>query len=126
MDAPAKTRLASAAPDGVLVPSGVATFRRRFSDPATAEMFVAWNEQQITQLVLKVLQDLAVNGPIGMAAQPDDVAVQYGFTAGLSFAAQLMADPSVIFPEVFRGQQAPAKEMPKQTFDTDPEDALLS
>lgn len=124
MDAPAKIRLASAVPDGILVPSGVATFRRRFSDPATAEMFTNWNEQQITQLVLKVLQDLSVNGPIGMAAQPEGVAVQYGFTAGLNFAVQLMTDPSIIFPEVFRGQAAPAKEMPKQTFDTDPEDAL--
>lgn len=125
MDSPAKTRLATVTPDGILVPSGVATFRRRFTDPATAEMFSAWSEQQITQLVLKVLQDLAVNGPIGMASQPDGTAIQYGFTAGLNFAAQLMTDPSIIFPEVFRGTQTQTHEMPKQTFETEPEDALV-
>lgn len=124
MDSPARQRLAQVSPDGYIAQSGVASFRRRLVDPASAEEFHAWAENPLTVLLRSALQDLVVNGPLGMANPPTDVAVQYGFTSGLSLALQLITDPSIVFPEVFRGRAASAKPMPDQTFDTDPEDAL--
>lgn len=120
---PVDQRLASQTPDGIIVPSGVATFRRRLADPASAEPYFNWSNQTETKLVRDALRDLALHGPVGMANPPTDTLIQYGMSLGLQLAEQLISDPSLVFPEAFRGrapQQAP--EVPAATFDTRPED----
>jgi hypothetical protein len=120
---PASQRIAAAPSDGVLAPAGVATFRRRYLEPNTMERFHDWANQEETKLAVKAIQDLALNGPVGMNQQPEGYAVQYGMTIGLQLAAQILIDPSVIFPEVFRGGVRAPVPTPTPDYESRPEDA---
>lgn len=122
---PLDQRVASQQPDGLVAPSGVATMRRRLSDPKALEPFFAWANLPESKLVREAVRDLALHGPVGMADPPTDTLVQYGMTLGLMLAEQLMADPSLVFPEAFRGR-APSvlPEAPDATFETRPEDTV--
>lgn len=123
---PVDERLASQSPDGVIVPSGVATMRRRLADPKAAEPFLNWSNQSETKLVRDALRDLALHGPVGMANPPTDTLIQYGMSLGLQLAEQLISDPSLVFPEAFRGQAPSAlPQAPEATFDTRPEDTNI-
>lgn len=120
---PVDQRLASQSPDGILVPSGVATFRRRLADPSAMEPYFNWTNLQETKLVRDALRDLALHGPVGMANPPQDTLIQYGMSLGLQLAEQLISDPSLVFPEAFRKRtDIVAPEVPDATFDTNPED----
>lgn len=122
---PTDQRLAAQAPDGVIAQSGVSAFRRRYLDPSTAEKFFGWTNLAETKLAKDVLRDLALHGPVGMANPPQDTLVQYGMTLGLQLALQILDDPSLVFPEVFRGQTKAAQtEELTATFDTNPEDVF--
>lgn len=117
MDSPAQTRVGSAPTGGIIAQPGVAAFRQRFADPSSAEHFFNWTNQKETRLALAAIRDLAMNGPVGMANPPNDYLVQYGMTVGLNLAAQIIEDPSLVFPELFQGRKAVHQEAPQATFD---------
>ena len=121
-DSPVKDRLNGQAPAGVIRSSGVPAFRKRFADPSSAEPFFNWSEQVETKLVADALRDLSLNGPVGMANPPQDALIQYGMSLGLSLAAQLVTDPTVVFPELFQGRPVALPSAPDADYSTEPED----
>ena len=76
----------------------------------------------MTKLVLSAVRDLAVNGPLSLDVK--ETAVQYGVTSGLNLAAQLMDDPSVVFPELFTGIGSSPKRLPEENYETSVQDML--
>lgn len=115
---PARIRADVDRPEGVLAPSGVSTFRRRFSTPETMELFHEWSGQQVTRLVSNAIRDLALNGPFNPGTL-ESAAIQYGVSMGLSMAAQLMTDPSVVFPGMFQSDNR-SIQMPDMDFSGEP------
>lgn len=112
MTTPAAVRVAGAQKDGYVATGGVTALRRMLLPAAAASEFRKWSEDRITVLVRDALRDMALNGPTHVAAQ--DAAVQYGVTAGLALALQLVTDPSLVYPELFTGVVArqPASPVP--------------
>lgn len=117
---PVADRVSVSSPEGVITRSGVASFRKLFLMPETAEKFYNWTEDTTTKAVIGAIRDLALNAPVGSTNTPEWYAVQYGMSLGLNLAAQLMTDPSLVFPDVFRGRPVQVTPAPDATFDTDP------
>lgn len=122
-DGHVQDRVNAVPPDGIIARSGVSVFRSRYSKPESAEKFFEWSKLPETKLALSALEDLAVNGPVGMANPPQDYLVQYGMTLGLNLAAQILRDPSLVFPEVFRGRPVQMPSAMEPDFETEPENA---
>lgn len=129
MASPVDVRLDAAqrTPTGFIVPSGVRSFREALRGPQAITAFGQWRQEAFTQKLYLALQDLIVHQP--KEAHDSDLLVQYGITQGLILAQQLIADPSVLWPDVYgEGQVAEARpalpERPPETFDT-PSDSLL-
>lgn len=70
----------------------------------------------MTRLVLSAIRDLSVFGPPGV--EESGIAVQYGMTAGLNLAAQLIDDPSVVYPELFTGVVSESVRIPDENYTT--------
>lgn len=111
MNSPAEGRLraATATPSGWIVPSGLAEFRKAVGGAENANAFNEWRSQRFTKLLYLALQD-AILHP-GHAIDTDSIPAQYGVTQGLAFAAQLISDPTVLFPNAFGPgmENAPAR-----------------
>ena len=70
---------------------------------------------------------MALNGPVTLSTS-DSYAVQHGMTVGLGLAAQMLEDPSTVFPDMFSGTRSDAvrvSEVP-EAFRTSPYEALDS
>ena len=106
--------------------SGLPALRAQFNSADSEKSYDEWAKHPVTGLVRKALYDMAINGPASMQSS-ESYAVQYGMTLGLGLAAQLLDDPSVVFPDIFSGKpatvQVEASDM-VETFHTDPYEAL--
>ena len=127
MAEPLAARLAAKNPGGVLGPSGVAKFRKLFNPANSAEVFHNWAEHPITAAVAGAVRDLALHSPVAEVGDPENHLIQYGIGVGLSLAAQLLTDPSSVYPEMFTGTEeaSGAVKLPDMTFSTDPFDDHL-
>ena len=121
---PAEGRLAAAAgtPSGWIVPSGLSEFRRAIAGAENANSFNEWRNHRFTKLLYLALQD-AILHP-GHAIDTDSIPAQYGVTQGLAFAAQLISDPTVLFPNAFGpGMEnvTPKGRIPSESFSQPPD-----
>lgn len=112
-------------PTGYIVPSGVKVFKDCLRGPDAATAFLDWRKQRFTKNLYLALQDMIIHQP--REAQHDSLLVQHGITLGLTLAAQLVTDPSVLWPDVF-GPGMTVKEsdptvLPEE-FSTSVDDAL--
>lgn len=92
-------RLASVAP-GRFGGPGVAEFRRKYAADSMAQAYADFANTPVTRSVRAVLKDLALHPP-AVVGDGASVAVQHGLTLGLGLAAQLLEDPTLVFPELF-------------------------
>ena len=123
-NSPVRDRVSVQAPEGVIRSSGVPAFRKRYSDPSSAEPFFVWSNQMETKLAADALRDLSLNGPLGMQNPPQDALIQYGMSLGLALAAQLLSDPTLVFPELFRGRPAAMPESVDADYSASPETTI--
>ena len=78
----------------------VSEFRAFLTSGKSAEdSFYKWLSLPMTQLVIRVLEELADNPPV---TQQQDVLMQYGLTSGLQLATKLMTQPKRLYPELFK------------------------
>ena len=123
MTTPGAIRVPVSGHEGLAAPaSGVLALRRHLSRAETLDTFRKWADDPMTKLVLSAVRDLAVNGPLSLDVK--ETAVQYGVTSGLNLAAQLMDDPSVVFPELFTGIGSSPKRLPEENYETSVQDML--
>ena len=99
---PAKARaeFSEARVKGKLAGSAVAEILKRFAPVRSAGDFVEWRRNPMTMLFIDALREMAVAPPPGYVSQ-GDLCVDYGLTSGLTLAASLMDDPSLVFPYLF-------------------------
>ncbi len=117
MTTPGAIRVPASGHEGLATPaSGVLALRRSLSGTEMLGAFRKWAEDPMTKLILSAVRDLAVNGPLALDVK--ETAVQYGVTAGLNLAAQLMDDPSVVFPELFVGIDSSSQALPEENYET--------
>lgn len=117
MTTPGAIRVPMSGREGLATPaSGVLALRRTLSQSVMLDAFRKWADDPMTKLVLAAVRDLSVNGPVNLDVK--ETAVQYGVTAGLNLAAQLMDDPSVVFPELFTGIDSSSVTLPEENYET--------
>ena len=123
MTTPGAIRVPVSGHEGLAAPaSGVLALRRHLSRAETLDTFRKWADDPMTKLVLSAVRDLAVNGPLSLDVK--ETAVRYGVTSGLNLAAQLMDDPSVVFPELFTGIDSASRRLPEENYETSVQDML--
>ena len=123
MTTPGAIRVPMSGHEGLAAPaSGVLALRRHLSRAEMLDTFRKWADDPMTKLVLSAVRDLAVSGPLSLDVK--EVAVQYGVTSGLNLAAQLMDDPSVVFPELFTGIGSSSGRLPEENYETSVQDML--
>lgn len=123
MTNPGTARVPVTGHEGLATPaSGVLALRRTLSRADMLDAFRKWSEEPMTRLVLSAVRDLATNGPVHLDAK--EIAVQYGVTSGLNLAAQLIDDPSVVYPELFTGVQTSSIGLPTENYETSAESIL--
>ena len=123
MTTPGAIRVPMSGHEGLAAPaSGVLALRRHLSRAEMLDTFRKWADDPMTKLVLSAVRDLAVNGPLSFDVK--ETAVQYGVTSGLNLAAQLMDDPSVVFPELFTGIGSSSGRLPEENYETSVQDML--
>ena len=123
MTTPGAIRVPMSGHEGLAAPaSGVLALRRHLSRAEMLDTFRKWADDPMTKLVLSAVRDLAVNGPLSLDVK--EMAAQYGVTSGLNLAAQLMDDPSVVFPELFTGIGSSPKRLPEENYETSVQDML--
>lgn len=120
MSTPVQTRVAAAGRIGTFGLGGLEDFRRFFSRPELSSAHYEWRTLPITVKVIRALRDLVTSHPAMPSLQTQDVAVQYGLTLGLSLAADLMDDPSLVLPGLF-GAKTEQPAEPVETFE-EPQD----
>lgn len=121
MPDPVPARMAAQPAPGRVVRGGFNELKRVLASREGTDAFGTWSGQGLTKLYVSALRDIALNPPLSPSA--GDVAVQYGMTLGLSLAAQLIEDPSVVMPAVFGAgvfvSDAPeGVRSPEEKFDT--------
>lgn len=122
-EGPAADRLSAVlgTPSGWIVPSGLREFRNAIGGAENATEFNKWRQSPFTKLLYVALQD-AILHP-GLVPAPD-VAVQFGVTQGLAFAAQLISDPTVLWPNAFgpgMENARPSTGRPSERFSSSPD-----
>ena len=123
MTTPGAIRVPMSGHEGLAAPaSGVLALRRHLSRAEMLDTFRKWADDPMTKLVLSAVRDLAVNGPLSLDVK--ETAVQYGVASGLNLAAQLMDDPSVVFPELFTGIGSSPNRLPEENYETSVQDML--
>ena len=116
MTTPGAIRVPMSGHEGLAAPaSGVLALRRHLSRAEMLDTFRKWADDP-------AVRDLAVNGPLSLDVK--ETAVQYGVTSGLNLAAQLMDDPSVVFPELFTGIDSSSRSLPEENYETSVQDML--
>lgn len=124
MASPARERvIAAGVPRGTMSQSGVSRLLQAFAPKESAKSFQEWASHPTTEIIRTALRDLALNGGTGAS----DPLVAYGVTCGLSLAAQLLEDPSVVYPGLFLTDGgATGPKFPEPDFTGDPETVLFS
>ena len=81
----------------------LAELRATLTSGAEAErQYWDWLALPFTQMMVRALEEMADNPPMGPADGKDTLLVQYGMTTGLQLAVKLLASPKRVYPEVFR------------------------
>lgn len=123
MTTPAAVRIPATGHEGLATPaSGALALRRALRPASTLDSFRRWADDPMTKLVLSAVRDLAVNGPASL--DMEGAAAQHGVTSGLCLAAQLMDDPSVVYPELFTGIESSLPRAPEENYETSVGDML--
>lgn len=128
VEGPAVDRLNAvmATPSGWIVPSGLREFRNAINGQENAVEFNKWRQSPFTRLLYVALQDAILHPGVVPAS---DVAVQFGVTQGLAFAAQLVSDPTVLWPNSFgpgMENARPAGTRPSERFSESPDSGPVS
>lgn len=95
---------------GVVAQSPVARLRSVLGEPAAGE-YNDWVQSRFGKLVVAALRHLALHGPARFSDA--SVPVQHGITLGLSFAADLLSDPSSVVSGVFAPPRPAAPAAPE-------------
>lgn len=90
---------AFSAPHGVLKSNPIIDAATLWGPNGDVSDLRAWLANPTTQRVLSLIKELAVNPPTRHVG--NDKAENYGLTSGIQLAAQVMEDPTVLFPLVF-------------------------
>lgn len=115
--------MASAGRVGTFGLGGLEDFKRFFSPPSMSTAQYEWRTLPITVKVIRALRDLATSHPAMPALSTQDIAVQYGITLGLSLAADLMDDPTLVIPGLFGAKLPSELPPPVETFE-EPQDPI--
>ena len=107
-------------PSGRIAQAGVSRLRSALKGNASA--FADWSREPMTKLVLGALQCTLTHPPAGLVGE--EALVQYGFTQGLSYALQLLLDPSALWPDAFGDVDAGAMPAPDMDFSASLDEAL--
>ena len=103
--------------------SGVRRLRGAFKDEESAKQFYDWANHPISRMIVAAIRDIALNGSPNVDSK--DVGVNYGITLGLNTAANLMTDPSSVFPEMFANvANTSAQVLDHPDFSVSPHEAL--
>jgi len=111
MPDPVSARMAAQPAPGRIVRGGLNELKRVLFSREGSDAFGTWSGQGLTKLYVSALRDIALNPPRSSTA--DDIAVQYGMTLGLSLAAQLIEDPSVVMPSALGAGVLPVSDAPE-------------
>lgn len=112
---PAAARVAASGRTGAFGCGGVEDLRRFYAPQAMASVHYNWRTLPVTVKMIRALRDLALSHP--PVAAPLDSPVQYGMTVGLSMAADLLDDPSLVLRGLFGEAPAADETLPPETFD---------
>lgn len=122
MSDPVSARMTAQPRPGRVVRGGLNELKLALFSREGAEAFGTWSGQGLTKMFVAALRDIALNPP--RPPSEDQIAVQYGMTLGLSLAAQLIEDPSVVMPGALGAGTLPVSDAPdgirppEETFDT--------
>lgn len=112
---PVSARVSAAGRTGAFGAGGIADLRRFYAPRAMASVHYDWRTLPVTVKMIRALRDLALSHPPVLA--PVDNSVQYGITVGLSMAADLLDDPSLVLRGLFGERTPDDGAMPEETFD---------
>ena len=113
MPDPVSARMAAQPRPGRIVRGGLNELKLALFSREGADAFGTWSGQGLTKLFVSALRDIALSPPRPPAG--DQIAVQYGMTLGLSLAAQLIEDPSVVMPGALGTGTMPLSAAPEGT-----------
>lgn len=101
MNSPIDVRTSAAlnTPTGYIVPSGLRAFKESLSGPKALAAFNDWRSEHFTKKLFLALQDMILHQPV--ETRHENILIQLGVTQGLTLAAQLVSDPSVLWPSVY-------------------------
>ena len=100
--AEARVRVTAAKTPGFLVGGALRRLADKFTPVESASEFAAWRANPVSVLFLDALRELSRN-PYRASVEHDDVLVEYGLTSGLQLSADILDDPSQVFPSLFGG-----------------------
>ena len=111
MPDPVSARMSAQPRPGRIVRGGLNELKLALFSREGADAFGTWSGQGLTKLFVSALRDIALNPP--RSPSEDQIAVQYGMTLGLSLAAQLIEDPSVVIPGALGTGTMPLSDAPE-------------
>lgn len=90
--------------------------------PEALSRFHTWRTNPTTILMVEALRELVLD-PSTAHHLKQTPEIEYGVTQGLALAAQMLNDPSSLFPELF-SRPAPegGEHIPDPTYDVPPDD----
>lgn len=88
-----------------------------------AAEYTEWSSTRFGRLVVSALRHLALHGPTHYASI-DSVPVQYGLSLGLSLAADILTDPSSVFPGVFLQKPISVADAFSPAYSTSPDELI--
>jgi hypothetical protein len=99
--------------------SALAELQSRFETPASREVFLEWRRSPLSLLFVDVLRELAISPPPAYM-DTEEIATQYGVSAGIGLAASICDDPSSVYPALFTGAALSPGELPATDYGSDP------
>jgi len=99
--------------------SALKEIQLNFITPEAREAFGEWRRLPITQLMIDVLREMAIDPPAAYL-DTESIPVQYGVGSGIGLAAAVMDDPATLFPHLFTGVAPGAVALPETDYNSDP------
>ncbi|MBM4043562.1 MAG: hypothetical protein FJ279_00460 [Planctomycetes bacterium] len=99
--------------------SALKEIQLNFIVPEAREAFGEWRRLPITQLMIDVLREMAIDPPAAYL-DTESIPVQYGVGSGIGLAAAVMDDPATLFPHLFTGVAPGAVALPETDYNSDP------
>ena len=92
--------------------NALAQILEELSPEAAHAAYEEWRVHPITMLMIDALRELSASPPPGYL-DTESIPAQYGVSSALSLAAAFLADPRVLYPQLFSGA-APGQPRPDQ------------